>query len=121
MTRSNSRIATLATLTACLAAWTAGQSARAQEPGPPLSDEHKLLQKDVGTWDATVKVWPQPNAQPLESEAVERNELLPGGLWLVSHFSGDFGGAKFVGLGTYGYDPTERSTSAPGSITCPPT
>ncbi len=108
MTRTHSRIATLAALTICLAATIIYQLARAQEPAPQASDEQKLLQKDVGTWDAAVKLWPVPNAQPIESKAVEKNELLPGGLWLVSRFDGDFGGVKFVGVGTVGYDPVEK-------------
>jgi hypothetical protein len=108
MTRTHSRIATLATLTACLAATNIYQPARAQAPGSQLSDEQKLLQKDVGTWDAAVKLWPVPNAKPIESKAVEKNELLPGGLWLVSRFDGDFGGMKFAGIGTVGYDPVEK-------------
>jgi hypothetical protein len=109
MTRNSLRIETLATLIACLALETTGPSARAQEPpSPQLSDEHKLLQKGVGTWDAIVKVWPQPNAQPLESKAVEKNELLPGGLWLLSRFDGDFGGMKFHGVGQLGYDPQQK-------------
>ena len=89
MTHTTARLA----LITCLAVL-APTLAVAQEPQlPPASAEHKLLQKDSGTWDATVKVWPVPNApQPLESKAVEKNELLPGGMWIVSRFDGDFGG-----------------------------
>jgi len=82
--------------------------AQDQPPAPGPTAEHELLKKDLGTWDATVRFWPQPDAEPLESKGVEQNELLPGGLWRVSHFEGDFGGAKFVGVGTFGYDPVEK-------------
>jgi len=72
------------------------------------TEEHKLLQKDVGTWDANVKLWAEAGAEPMTSKATEKNELLKGGMWLVSHFEGEFGGMRFTGLGTYGYDPTEK-------------
>ena len=72
------------------------------------TDEHKLLQKDVGTWDATVKVWPMEGAEPMESKGTEKNELLRGGLWLVSRFEGEAAGMPFIGVGTTGYDPVEK-------------
>ena len=106
MNHSHGNIRALAILAAAIAF--AASAAKAQEPGPQLKDEHKLLQKDVGTWDATVKLWPVANAEPVESKGTEKNELLPGGLWLVTHFEGDFGGMKFVGVGTMGYDPEEK-------------
>jgi hypothetical protein len=67
-----------------------------------------VLEKDVGTWDATVKVWPGPGAQAMESQGSETNELLEGGLWLVTRFKGEVIGVKFTGVGTYGYDPIEK-------------
>ena len=42
--------------------------------------EHKMFQFDVGTWDATMKIWPSPDAKPMESKATERNAMLRGGL-----------------------------------------
>jgi Protein of unknown function (DUF1579) len=72
------------------------------------SEQHKLLKKDVGTWDATVKVWPMAGAEPIESKGVEKNRLLKGGLWLVSRFEGEVIGMPFIGMGTFGYDPAEK-------------
>jgi YHS domain-containing protein len=46
----------------------------------------------------------------LESRATEKNELLEGGLWLVTHFEGEIGGMKFSGLGIMGYDPVAYFT-----------
>lgn len=91
---------------AVVAGW-AGE-AEAQMPGP--TKEHEILKLDIGTWDAAIKFWgwDRPDAEPVESKAVEKNELLPGGLWRVSHFDGDFGGMKFIGVGTFGYDPVEK-------------
>jgi hypothetical protein len=88
----------------------APSAARSQEQAqlPQVSDEHKLLHKDVGTWDATMKIWPQEGAEPIESKGTEKNELLQGGMWLVSRFSGDIFGMPFSGIGTVGYDPIDK-------------
>lgn len=85
-----------------------GALAQEQEWMVKPTEEHKLLQKDVGTWDAVIKVWPGEGAQPMESQGTEKNELLPGGLWLVSRFEGKIGDMPFTGVGTFGYDPTEK-------------
>jgi hypothetical protein len=86
--------------------------ARAQEQQeaqlPQVSDQHKLLQKDVGTWDAVMKIFPQEGAEPVESKGTEKNDLLPGGMWLVSQFKGEVFGMSFNGMGTMGYDPVEK-------------
>jgi hypothetical protein len=86
------------------------RSARAQEQAqlPQVSDQHKFLHKDVGTWDATMKIFPMEGAEPMESKATETNELLPGGMWLVSRFKGEIFGMPFSGMGTVGYDPIEK-------------
>ena len=72
------------------------------------SEQHKVLKKDVGTWDATVKVWPMAGAEPLESKGVEKNRLLKGGLWLMTRFEGEVIGMPFIGMGASGYDPAEK-------------
>lgn len=85
-------------------------AARAQEQPqlPQVSDEHKLLHKDVGTWDATMNIYPMEGAEPIESKGTETNELLEGGMWLVSRFKGDIFGMPFSGIGTVGYDPIDK-------------
>jgi hypothetical protein len=85
-------------------------SAPAQEPEWFIkpTKEHELLKKDVGTWDATVKIWPMEGAPAMESKGTETNELLQGGLWIVSRFEGEAGGMPFTGVGTSGYDPQEK-------------
>ena len=80
----------------------------AQGPVAPTA-EHKILASEEGTWDATVKSFDGgPNAEPSVSKGTEVNTLLPGGLWLVSKFEGDFGGLKFEGRGQFGYDPNKK-------------
>jgi hypothetical protein len=86
-----------------------GGAAWGQEPPVPKpGSEHALLNHDVGVWDATIKTWDAPNAEPQESKGVETNTLQPGGLWLVSSFKGEFAGMDFAGNGVSGYDTTKK-------------
>ena len=91
----------------CIVASSLGTSAMAQftKPGP----EHKILAADEGTWDATVKSFAAgPDAEPTVSKGTEVNTVLPGGLWVLSKFEGDFDGVKFEGRGQFGYDPLKK-------------
>jgi hypothetical protein len=86
------------------------QSAGAQQPAPPVpqpTEEHKLLHKDVGTWDAEISLF-LPGEAPVKSKGSEKNELLKGGMWLVSRFEGEMAGMEFAGTGLSGYDPIEK-------------
>lgn len=73
------------------------------------SPEHKLLKRDVGTWEATTTMWmgedgkPDPTAEPAVSKGKEVNHML-GDFWIVSNFEGEFGGMSFTGHSTTGYD-----------------
>lgn len=101
----------LASLAVCAAAIATCRGADAQQEQDWMikpSEQHKILEKDVGTWDATVKVWPMAGAEPLESKGTEKNELLPGGMWLITRFEGEVIGMPFVGVGAFGYDPKEK-------------
>jgi hypothetical protein len=83
-----------------LAIWLAPIS-RAQElpkPGP----EHEMLKQMEGTWDATIKMMGQ------ESKGTMKYKMGLGGLWLMSHFEGDFGGMKFEGQGMDTYNPAKK-------------
>ena len=95
----------------CLAAWSLASTGTAQESPPvqkPLP-EHKILAADEGTWDATIRMYEKgPDAEPSVSKGSEVNEVLPGGLWVLSKFEGDFGGMKFLGRGQCGYDPVKK-------------
>jgi hypothetical protein len=75
---------------------------------PKPGKEHKAFESELGTWDAVIKTWVDPNGEPMESKGVEINTLLPGGLWLISEFKGDFAGAEFHGRGQYGYDTHKK-------------
>jgi hypothetical protein len=82
-----------------------GGTAAAQAPSP--TKEHEIFKGDVGTWDATMKLFAAPGAEPTVSKAVETNELV-GGMWLVSRFEGELMGMPFTGFGQWGYDPAEK-------------
>ena len=83
-------------------------AAVAQEWVIEPTKQHEVLKKDVGTWDAVVKVWPMEGAKPMESKGVEKNEMLKGGLWLTTRFEGEVIGTPFIGIGSFGYDPAEE-------------
>ncbi|MEM7456492.1 MAG: DUF1579 domain-containing protein [Planctomycetota bacterium] len=68
------------------------------------TEEHKILHHDVGTWDATVKMWMEPGAEePMVSRGVETNRMV-GDFWLVGDFEGDFQGMPMIGHSMQGYD-----------------
>ena len=80
--------------------------------GPPEvkpTDEHKLLAKDVGVWDGTMKMFMEgPDGPATTSKGVETNTLMVGGLWVVSNYKGEFAGKPFEGSGVNGYDPRKK-------------
>lgn len=68
--------------------------------------EHAILKKDVGTWNASMKLW-AGSSEPIEAKAMEVNKMV-GDLWVSSHFEGDVFGQKFTGSGTFGFDPDKK-------------
>jgi hypothetical protein len=79
------------------------------QPGVKPTDEHRILARDEGTWDATIKAFMSgPDAEPATSKGTEVNTVMSGGLWVLSRFEGDFGGMKFEGRGQFGYDPNKK-------------
>lgn len=97
---------------ACVATWSLASSALLAQEGPPVQKplpEHKIVATSEGTWDATIRMFAAgPDAEPTLSKGTEVNEVMPGGLWLLSKFYGEFGGMKFQGRGQFGYDPVKK-------------
>jgi hypothetical protein len=87
-------------------------AAMAQEGGPPPvkpTAEHRTLRAEVGVWEAEVRMYMGgPDAPPEVSKAVEINRMMPGGLWLLQEFRGEFAGQPFFGRGQFGYDPYKK-------------
>ena len=67
-------------------------------------DPTAILKKDIGTWDATIKMTME--GQEMEMTGVETNRMI-GNNFVVSTFKGDFGGMPFEGHGTTGYDESK--------------
>jgi hypothetical protein len=67
-----------------------------------LPKECAVFEKDVGTWDAVIKVFGAPGQVVNETKGVANNHLIAAGRWLVMDFKGDGG---FEGHGIYGFDP----------------
>jgi hypothetical protein len=100
------RVFLCATLTMVLFASAMLSIASADDYTKPTK-QHKAMAEDVGVWDADVKIWMSPNAEPASSKAVEKNEMM-GKLWLISKFDGEFGGEKFTGASAVSYDPIKK-------------
>ena len=68
-----------------------------------LAPEFARLQKDVGDWDASITITPQPGAPPQSSTGRLSARLISGGRWLVTDFKNHTTG--FEGHGIYGFNP----------------
>jgi hypothetical protein len=78
---------------------------KAATPG----ENHKKLAGMVGTWDATVKMYPmKPGAPVQQSTGTSVNEWVLGGRWVRETFSGNFMGMPFSGIGYTGYDNIKK-------------
>ncbi|MEM9828098.1 MAG: DUF1579 domain-containing protein [Planctomycetota bacterium] len=94
-------------------ACTAMVPAIAQLGPPQAGPEYDLFKKDVGTWDAEIKSYvtpdfkADPNAEPMVSKGVEKNEMV-GPFWLSSSFKSDFAGNPFSGRAMMGFDPKAK-------------
>lgn len=71
-------------------------------------ENHKLLEKGCGTWDAVVKANDPMTGKMSESKGVAVLTSVLGGRFVQMHFTGEFMGTKFEGMGIYGYDNTDK-------------
>ncbi|MGB7156483.1 MAG: DUF1579 domain-containing protein, partial [Tepidisphaeraceae bacterium] len=67
-----------------------------------------LLKKMVGTFDADVAVKMAADAPEMKSKGKEVNEMILGGKFLKSDFSGDMMGQPFKGVNLGGYDNMKK-------------
>ena len=68
-----------------------------------VTENHKKMEAMVGEWKADVKVWMAPG-EPQRSEGTSKNEMILGGRFVKSEFSGTMMGKPFKGIGINGYD-----------------
>lgn len=76
-------------------AWTAYMT-----PG----NEHKQMAASAGQWKATTKMWMDPSQPPMTMEARAISEMILGGRYMVSRYSGQMMGMPFEGISTMGFD-----------------
>lgn len=77
---------------------------KAATPG----DAHKKLNAMAGTFNADVKMWMQPGAPPSGGAGVAENSWALDGRFLEQHFTGNFMGMPFTGMGFTGYDNIKK-------------
>lgn len=77
---------------------------KAATPG----DAHKKLNAMAGTFNADVKMWMQPGAPPAGGAGVAENSWALDGRFLEQHFTGNFMGMPFTGMGFTGYDNIKK-------------
>src|SRR5215207_6026826 len=73
---------------------------KAASPGEP----HKRLARMAGDWTMTNKMWMDPSQPPMESSGTMHADVIMGGRYVQSVWSGTFMGQPFEGRGMDGYD-----------------
>jgi hypothetical protein len=117
-----SSVVTAAILLSSLAAAAGAQSGDKPAATPPGMDEammkrmmelatpgehHKALDRFVGNWDATIKMWMGPG-EPTVTKGSANYSWMLGGRYLQGKHTGDFGGMPFEGFGIEGYDNAQQ-------------
>lgn len=67
-------------------------------------DAQKMLANSTGDWKADVSLTMDPAQPPIKSKTSVHNEMIMGGRYLSTRYSGDMMGMPFEGVGTIGYD-----------------
>lgn len=80
---------------AMMAAWQ-----KAMTPGEP----HRQLAELEGTWDAEMKMWMDPEGEPMTQRMTAERRMIMDGRFLEETFSGSFMGEPFRGYGLIGFD-----------------
>jgi hypothetical protein len=70
------------------------------KPGPNL----KFLEKWIGKWETTSRIFMAPGAQPMESHGRAEYKWAIEGRWLEERFDGQMMGMQHKGVGLTGYD-----------------
>ena len=67
-------------------------------------ENHEFLQRLAGKWNAKGKFWMQPGEPPMENEGTSESEMILGGRFLQTSYSGEFMGQPFSGMALDGFD-----------------
>jgi hypothetical protein len=80
----------------------------AYEKAAEPAEQHKLLQKQVGKWNLSLKSWPAPGAPAMESNGTAETKSLLGDRYVQTQVTSDMMGKPFTGIGTTGYDKAKK-------------
>jgi hypothetical protein len=72
------------------------------------SSAHKMMAKNVGEWTTTMQMWQAPNSEPMKSEGTCKSEMILGGRYMQSKYSGTVMGQPFEGISTDGFDNAKQ-------------
>jgi hypothetical protein len=67
-------------------------------------EAQQMMAKSVGDWKAETTWWMDPSQPPQKSTGMSHNEMIMGGRYLTTKFTGTMMGQPFEGLGTMAYD-----------------
>jgi hypothetical protein len=80
-------------------------------------ENHKVLEKEVGSWTYKVKWWMSPQAPPMESTGTRSTKSVMEGRYIISEHTGKMStpgpdgkmmDSEFKGIGTEGYDNAKK-------------
>ena len=74
-----------------------------EKAGTP-GEHHAHLDRMVGEWDAEVRFWSSPDAEPMVMQATSKVEWVMDGRFVKETVESDFMGQPFHGLGYTGYN-----------------
>jgi len=72
------------------------------------SANHKMMANSVGEWTTKMQMWSAPNAEPMKSEGTCKSEMILGGRYMQTKYSGNVMGMPFEGISTDGYDNAKK-------------
>src|SRR2546426_65654 len=64
----------------------------------------KMMAQSAGDWKAEVTEYMDPTQPPMKSTATVHNEMIMGGRYLTTHYTGNMMGMPFDGMGTIGFN-----------------
>lgn len=74
-----------------------------EQAGTP-GEHHQALDRMAGEWDAEVKFWSDPDAEPMVTQATSTIEWVMDGRFLRETVESEFMGQPFHGVGYTGYN-----------------
>ena len=83
-------------------------AAAARQAGAGVQEGHRLMDRYLGTWKATVSL-ALPEMGTVDLDGSETNKLGPGGRWMVTDLQFEYLGGRFEGHGILGFDPRRNA------------